>query len=100
VFPVEYFDRDSVITRLCVNFLQFELICPAFTNGLAFSIEYRLSENHGFLGRRRGSGIIRGDDYWCTENVWQPGLYETTIIIKLRQANTRNSKPKHIPKII
>lgn len=99
VIPVEYFDRDSIITRLCVNFLQFELdLSGIYGSGLGFFDPTTDSVKiMGFWGDGVAQELSEAEDYWCTENVWQPGLYETMIIIKAEAGKNPEFKAKTYP---
>ncbi len=82
-----YFENDEVVTILAVNFLNFRLDLTAFYgSGLGyFDPTTDNIKIEGFWGPGVAEELSADTARYCVENIWQPGIYETQIIIKAEE---------------
>ncbi|MFH1251463.1 MAG: carbohydrate-binding module family 20 domain-containing protein, partial [bacterium] len=84
VVPVDYFDRDVVVTKMCVNFVNFRLDLTSFSGtGLGyFDPSTDSIKIEGFWGDGVAEEVSGASARWLKENIWEPGIYETQVIVK------------------
>jgi len=99
VIPVEYFDRDSVVTILSTNFLNFRLDLTSFYgSGLGyFDPSTDSIKIEGFWGDGVAEELTGDTARWCKENIWQPGIFETQIIIRAEEGKVPEFKAHAFP---
>lgn len=99
IISVEYFDRDSVITLLSTNFLHITLDMTAvYGSGLGhFDPSTDSIKIEGFWGPGIAAELSEESARWTKENVWQPGLFETTIVIKAEEGTEPEFKAHAFP---
>ncbi len=99
VIPVEYFDNDSIVTILSVNFLNFRLdMTSYYGSGLGyFDPSTDSIKIEGFWGDGVAEELSDASARWCKENIWQPGIFETQIIIKAEEGKIPEYKAHAFP---
>jgi len=97
--PVDYFDRDSVVTIMCVNFVNFRLDLTSFYGtGLGyFDPSTDSIKIEGFWGDGIAEEVSGPSARWLTENAWEPGIYETQIIVKAEEGINPEFKAHAFP---
>lgn len=99
IIPSVYFDRDSVITVMATNFVHFSLDLTSFYgSGLGyFDPSTDSIKIEGFWGDGVSAELSDESARWCKENVWQPGLFETTITIVAEEGKVPEFKAHAFP---
>jgi len=94
VIDVVLFENDEVVTILAVNFLNFRLdLTPFYGSGLGyFDPTTDAIKIEGFWGDGVAEELTDDSLRWCVENIWQPGIYETQIVIKAEEGLTPEFK--------
>ncbi|MBN2282163.1 MAG: T9SS type A sorting domain-containing protein [Candidatus Marinimicrobia bacterium] len=96
---LEYFENDTVVTVMSTNFLHITLdMTPYYGSGLGhFDPSTDSIKIEGFWGDGVASELSDASARWCRENVWQPGLFETTIIIVAEEGKNPEFKAHAFP---
>ena len=97
--PVDYFDRDDVVTIMCVNFVKFRVDLTSFYGtGLGyFDPSTDSIKIEGFWGDGVAGELSDASARWLIEDVWEPGIYKTQIIVKAEEGKNPEFKSHAFP---